>query len=123
MNNTPIKRRNPFDRPINQERVEPNEEKVQEIKEEPVVEENEEQEEEEVVIERPKPQVQRPKPQKTTSKSRYYDVDESEREKFTSTMQVTLRRRIKIVCATRGIMFSEFIEEACREKLNREGER
>ena len=43
------------------------------------------------------------------------------REKFTSTMEQSLRRSIKIVCAQRGIMFAQFVEEACREKLKKEG--
>lgn len=43
------------------------------------------------------------------------------RDKYTSTMDQSLRRKIKIACATRGIMFAQFVEEACREKLSREG--
>jgi hypothetical protein len=44
-----------------------------------------------------------------------------EREKYTATMDPTLRKRIKIACAMNGMMFSQFIEEACKEKLAREG--
>ena len=47
--------------------------------------------------------------------------EEVRREKYTSTMEVSLKRQIKIVCATRGIMFAKFVEDACREKLMREG--
>ena len=43
--------------------------------------------------------------------------------KYTATMSKELRRRIKVVCAQRDIMFSQFIEQACIEKLNREGDR
>ena len=38
-------------------------------------------------------------------------------------MDVTLRRQIKIACAERGIMFAKFVEDACREKLAKEGYR
>ena len=34
-----------------------------------------------------------------------------------------LRRQIKIACAERGIMFAKFVEDACREKLAKEGYR
>jgi len=50
-------------------------------------------------------------------------VVSDDREKYTATMETNLRRQIKIFCATRGVMFSEFIEEACLEKLAREGKR
>lgn len=50
----------------------------------------------------------------------YTEVEEK-KEKFTSTMNSELRRKIKIVCATRGIMFAQFVEDACKEKLAREG--
>lgn len=43
--------------------------------------------------------------------------------KYTATMDQALRTEIKIACATKGIMFSQFIEDACREKLLREGAR
>lgn len=43
------------------------------------------------------------------------------RDKFTSTMDQKLRRKIKIYCAQHGKMFAEFVEDACREKLRREG--
>ncbi len=52
----------------------------------------------------------------------YYVQQEVEvRDKFTSTMEQSLRRSIKVVCAQRGIMFAQFVEDACREKLEREG--
>ena len=77
--------------------------------------------EEQEIYEEPVKQVV--KTVKPTVKTKPIQPEEEVREKYTSTMEVTLRRRIKIVCATRGIMFSEFIEEACKEKLRREGER
>lgn len=43
------------------------------------------------------------------------------REKYTATMNVNLRRRLKIAAATYGLQISDYIEEACREKLDREG--
>lgn len=119
MNNQPMKRRNPFDRPINN--VEKEEKVIEEVVEEETADEEEYVEPIKTVV-APKQTV---KPvQKTTkvTKSKYNEVTDESREKFTSTMDVNLRRRIKIVCATRGIMFSEFIEEACRDKLRREGE-
>ena len=53
--------------------------------------------------------------------SSYVSEGEPNREKYTSTMDVMLRRQIKIACATRGIMFAKFVEDACREKLAKEG--
>ena len=102
------KRPNPFARHNNQQ--------VEEIQ---PVEENEKKEEE--IIEEEHEEVREVR--KTTPKPQLKPVQDDEREKFTATMDSTLRRRIKIVCATRGIMFSQFIEDACREKLRREGER
>ena len=46
---------------------------------------------------------------------------EKDRVKYTSTMDRKLRRSIKIICAERGLLFASFVEEACREKLRREG--
>lgn len=113
------KRRNPFENPIKPQEEE--QEKV-DVKEE-IVEEEQEQpqnEPEEVVVEPVKPVIKTVKP---ASNRKFQVVDEESRDKYTATMETQLRRRIKIVCATRGIMFSEFIEEACKEKLRREGER
>lgn len=56
------------------------------------------------------------------SNKNYYEEDVV-RDKYTSTMDRNLRRQIKIVCATRGIMFAQFVEEACKEKLKKEGVR
>lgn len=46
---------------------------------------------------------------------------EEVREKYTSTMARTLRKQVKIACVNKGVMFAQFVEEACREKLDREG--
>lgn len=60
---------------------------------------------------------------KQVVRQQYYHQEDVNREKYTSTMDITLRRQIKIACATRGIMFAKFVEDACREKLQREGGR
>ena len=121
--NQPVKRRNPFESAIKpQEEVEvKNEENV--VEEPTIIEEKQPEVvvEEQEIYEEPVKQIV--KTVKPTVKTKPIQPEEEVREKYTSTMEVTLRRRIKIVCATRGIMFSEFIEEACKEKLRREGER
>lgn len=137
MNNFPKKRTNPFEKPITaqkEEKVAPVIEIEEEI-EQPEVEIEEQEEEIEEFIEpapvvKKQPQKQSSKPvQKSTrtsvrSSNINYDFDENEdRVKYTATMSKKLRRRIKIVCADRDIMFSQFIELACMEKLSREGER
>ncbi|NLM33651.1 MAG: hypothetical protein GX203_05610 [Acholeplasmataceae bacterium] len=43
------------------------------------------------------------------------------RDKYTATMDRELRKRVRIASATKGIQISQFIEEACLEKLEREG--
>lgn len=47
-------------------------------------------------------------------------VESADREKYTATMDKTLRRRIKIASAMKDMQVSTFIEDACREKLERE---
>ena len=47
--------------------------------------------------------------------------EDTNREKYTATMDVSLRRRIKVASAMTGIQVSTFIEQACLEKLEREG--
>lgn len=137
MNNMPKKRTNPFAKPITPEKEEKIEEVVQKPVEEPVkqpvepvvIEEEPEIEEYVEPIQPVRQPVQRqapkqaPRTQRQSQKNYYVPEDPADRQKYTSTMDVKLRRRIKIVCATRGIMFSEFIEIACREKLDREGDR
>ena len=127
MNQQPIKRRNPFETPKVEERVQEPvivEETIQEVEEEPVYVEPK------PVYVEPKPVVthqprQQPvqKPVRASNKQQYYVTEDANREKYTSTMDITLRRQIKIACATRGIMFAKFVEDACREKLAREGVR
>jgi hypothetical protein len=43
------------------------------------------------------------------------------REKYTATMDRELRKRVKIASVEKGIDFSQFIEEALIEKMEREG--
>lgn len=101
------KRRDPFAQPIKQKEEKPIEEVVQE-------EEIEDFEQEEVVV--------RPvAPTKKVKKVVEEPVESEDRVKYTSTMDRKLRRSIKIICAERGLMFASFVEEACREKLRREG--
>ena len=84
---------------------------------EPIIEEIEEIEqfEEEIAVSQPKPAPR-------TVKKVVVEQDlEKDRVKYTSTMDRKLRRAIKIICAERGLLFASFVEEACREKLRREG--
>lgn len=43
------------------------------------------------------------------------------RDKYTATMDRNLRKRVKIASVEKGIVFSQYIEEAVLEKLEREG--
>jgi hypothetical protein len=45
----------------------------------------------------------------------------AKRDKYTATMDRVLRKRLKIASVEKGIVVSEFIEQAVREKLEREG--
>ena len=49
-------------------------------------------------------------------------IFDQNREKYTATMEKSLRKRVKIASAMAGIQVSTFIEEACKEKLEREGQ-
>lgn len=53
--------------------------------------------------------------------ARLSSVKTSEREKYTATMERELRKRVKIASVEKGVDFSQFIEEALTEKLEREG--
>ena len=114
------KRNNPFATKTNPFKEEP-------VNVEPVVEEKiEDQFEEEVAepyIPQPTPRVQQ-KTYQTVPSNRYSNYDrnakDNNREKYTSTMDKDLRREIKFACVTKGIMFAQFVEEACQEKLRRE---
>lgn len=134
MNNFPKKRTNPFETPIKapkEEKIEKPEEVTEEVVEPEVEVEQPEEIIEEVV--EPTPVVRRPAPKpapktspkqpKTSTRTTYVYEDSDNRQKYTATMDIKLRRRIKVVCAQRDIMFSQFIEMACIEKLEREGER
>ena len=79
---------------------------------------------EEEEIETYQPQIERyvpQKPQRQAQKTSYSAPQTNSRDKYTSTMDQNLRRKIRIECAKRGILFKTFVEEACREKLAREG--
>lgn len=112
----PIKRKNPFELKFEQEQEEIKE-KEQKIEQENEVEEDYE---EEIIVQKP---IQQKKVQRVVQKQTYIPEESVDRQKYTSTMDVMLRRRIKVFCAQRGIMFAKFVEDACREKLNREGNR
>ncbi len=112
------KRNNPFAKQINQ--TQPKKEVL-----EPQIEELEQIEdyfEEEIpVVEVKKPQQTPRQTQKVVQRQVYEPVVDNNRVKYTSTMDKNLRREIKIICAQRGLLFASFIEDACREKLRREG--
>ena len=98
------KRNNPFATKIND--PEPVQEEINE---------EFEQEEEEITYSRP---VQTKKPVRKQVEEPQID---NNRVKYTSTMNRSVRRAIKILCAERGILFATFVEDACREKLRKEG--
>lgn len=72
-----------------------------------------------IVEEEPVKQVKEPVVQKSAPQKKI--VDDANREKYTATMEKSLRKRVKIAAATAGIQVSTFIEEACLEKLEKEG--
>ena len=150
MNQQPTKRRNPFEKPISSiiqesndndltNNTQENVETPKEVVQQPVIEEVEPQvqqipQQQPVYQQQYQPQyvqqpiyyqqsqqTRAPKAVKRETKNYYASQAVDTREKFTSTMEQSLRRRIKIVCAQRGIMFAQFVEDACREKLDREG--
>ena len=113
------KRPNPFEEVVET----PQEQPV--VVEEPVVEEFKEEEPEIYVPQTPTPAPkQQPRVQQTVQSNRYTGYNapkvENNRVKYTSTMDQDLRREIKFACVTKGIMFAQFVEEACMEKLRRE---
>lgn len=55
------------------------------------------------------------------SSTRSTATGSSKRDKYTATMDRDLRKRVKIASVERGVVFSQFIEEALIEKLEREG--
>lgn len=78
-----------------------------------------------VVEEKPKfveeeKKVAQPAP-KPVKKVVVVEEDDANREKYTATMDKMLRRRIKIAAINSGMQVSSFIEQACLEKLEREG--
>lgn len=128
MNEQPTKRRNPFDVPKNI--VETEEEVVVEQEQQPIVSQPIQQPQasvqyytdpEPVYPYREQPRQQQPKVTRQQPRQQYAPAADNSKDKYTATMDYMLRRSIKIYCATNGIMFSEFIEIACRDKLKREG--
>ena len=67
-----------------------------------------------VVVEEEKPVIQVQQTKKP--------VEGNGREKYTATMEKSLRKRVKIASAMAEIDISTFIELACKEKLEREGQ-
>ncbi len=103
------KRTNPFATPIVRNEEQREEKTVQKtVYREPVYEE------EEIYV--------APKQERVVKRQTYSQPKKVEKEKFTSVMDPEIRRKIKIACATRGILFAQYIEDACREKLRREGD-
>ena len=125
MNEQPKKRPNPFDRVFNIEQEEKKEEYVEEIVQQPTQQEVIVQQQSDIVNPNynynTQTQTITTRTTRKNQKPQYIQPVEVPKEKYTATMDVSLRRKIKIYCATNGRMFSEFIEEACREKLLREG--
>lgn len=128
MNEQPTKRRNPFDVPKNN--VETEEELFNEPVEQPVVAQAVQQPQieqsiyndpEPVYTYREQPRPQQPKVVRQQPRQQYAPAPDNSKDKYTATMDFMLRRSIKVYCAQNGIMFSEFIEIACRDKLKREG--
>ena len=64
---------------------------------------------------------EKPVERKVVEKKVVEPKNDENREKYTATMEVSLRRRIKVAAAMTGIQVSTFIEQACLEKLEREG--
>ena len=107
MNNTPFKKRSdPFATPTPKvENV------VEEVRKEiPVVQTTQQVAPEPKIVEK-----------NTTTRVVVKEVVDANREKYTATMEKSLRRRIKVASAMTGIQVSTFIEQACLEKLEREG--
>ena len=103
------KRVNPFATPIVRNEEKKEEKTVQKpVYREPIYEE------EEIYV--------APRQERVVKKQTYSQPKKVEKEKFTSVMDPDIRRKIKIACATRGILFAQYIEDACREKLRREGD-
>lgn len=118
MNEQPKKRTSPFDKPkFIEEEAENTVNEYEEVIHESYAPQQ-------VVEEQPRSYQYSHQVQKQTRKQvkpQYIPTPDMPKDKYTATMDVDLRRKIKIYCATNGKMFSEFVEEACREKLLREG--
>ena len=75
---------------------------------------------EEKKVEKPQ-QTQQVVIKQPAKKSVIREEDDPNREKYTATMEKALRKRVKIAAIEMGLQVSSFIEEACKEKLEREG--
>jgi len=73
----------------------------------------------EAVVEEPVREVKVVQTPKVRAK--VVETSDANREKYTATMDKTLRKRIKMAAIEDGVQVSTFIEIACMEKLNREG--
>ena len=96
------------------------EEEISEVK--PVVEEPKVEKTvvvEEKKIEKTQP-VQQTVAKQPVKKAAIKEEDDPNREKYTATMEKTLRKKVKIAAIEMGLQVSSFIEEACKEKLERE---
>ena len=84
--------------------------KLMDLDDEPVVE-----------IKKEEPKQQPVVQEKPVQKKQVIKEDDPNREKYTATMDRSLRIRVKKAAIDLGLQVSSFIEEACREKLEREG--
>lgn len=103
------KRVNPFATPIVRNE-EPKQEKTisKPVYEEPIYEDE--------------PVYVAPKQERVVRRQQPVQPSKVEKVKFTSVMDPEIRKKVKIACATRGILFAQYLEDACREKLRREGD-
>ncbi len=117
------KRVNPFDRPLSTEEEPVVEEVETSTPVEPQIQQQPVYEVQQNTYYRPQQQQQTVRQTKKQTKQQYIQQMDGPKEKYTATMDVMLRRSIKVFCAENGKMFSEFVEDACKEKLSREGGR
>ena len=123
MNEQVKKRVNPFDRPNSNEQ-EPIIEQIETPTQiEPQIQQQPVYEAPQNTYYRPQQQQQTVRQPKRQAKQQYIQQMDGPKEKYTATMDVSLRRSIKVFCAENGKMFSEFVEDEKKKKLSREGGR
>ncbi|MGI6710187.1 MAG: hypothetical protein ACOX4W_01885 [Bacilli bacterium] len=113
------KRENPFARTLSDDPKEVPTKPVVEEPVEPVVEKEVHEEPKEVkkeVVHAVK------KPAPVAPKQKKVIVTSDERVKYTATMDKALRFRVKIAAFKQGVDFSTYIEQACAQKLEEDGE-